>query len=104
MDRHRYLIILIGGSVLVLIAALVGGLSPLTSEANTFVGNALQTTPTTPGIRLYLPFIVRRYPLHFPLNYSPYRPGQAPGVATSSSAEIEQDMTIFERETDLIRT
>ncbi len=41
---------------------------------------------------------------HFPLGYSPYRPGQAPGGLTPSPLEIGEDMEIIERETKLIRT
>ena len=40
----------------------------------------------------------------FPLGYSPYRPGQAPGGLTPSPLEIGEDMDIVEQETKLIRT
>jgi len=40
----------------------------------------------------------------FPLDYSPYRPGQAPGDVTPSPPEIGEDMEIIEQETKLIRT
>jgi exo-beta-1,3-glucanase (GH17 family) len=41
---------------------------------------------------------------HFPLNYSPYQPGQAPGGPTPSPMEIGNDIEIVEQETRLIRT
>lgn len=41
---------------------------------------------------------------HFPLAYSPYRPGQAPGGSTPSPAEIGEDMEITAQDTNLIRT
>ncbi len=41
---------------------------------------------------------------HFPLDYSPYRPGQAPGGPAPSPPEIGEDMEIIAQETRLIRT
>ncbi|MFQ5812544.1 MAG: glycosyl hydrolase family 17 protein [Anaerolineae bacterium] len=41
---------------------------------------------------------------HFPLGYSPYRPGQAPGGPAPSPLEISEDMEIIGQETKLIRT
>lgn len=41
---------------------------------------------------------------HFPLAYSPYRPGQAPGGSAPSPPEIGEDMEIIAQETKLTRT
>lgn len=41
---------------------------------------------------------------HFPLAYSPYRPGQAPGGSPPSPPEIGEDMETIAQETKLIRT
>ena len=56
---------------------------------------------------IYLPFIARNWldrGPHLPLGYGPYRTGQAPDGIQPSSAEIEQDFGIIERETRLART
>ncbi len=41
---------------------------------------------------------------HFPLDYDPYRPGQAPGGPRPSPAEIGEDMATMSQETRLIRS
>jgi exo-beta-1,3-glucanase (GH17 family) len=64
-------------------------------------------TSTVAPSSAYLPMLARKWfdsGPHFPLAYSPYRAGQAPGMATPSPSEIAQDLDILRRETKLIRT
>lgn len=55
---------------------------------------------------VYLPIIIcaNCEESHFSLDYGPYRPGQSPGGATPSPAELNEDIAIIKQETNLIRT
>jgi exo-beta-1,3-glucanase (GH17 family) len=92
-------------ALLLLVVALSAPVAVAQSEPNTsFLPAIAKDGPTpTPTETPPLPPLSTPGP-HFPLSYGPYRPGQSPGGATPSPAEIAEDLDILKAETNLIRT